>query len=97
MDGQSRGLPIAVCEVHVAYNAGVVGASGWREIRIGLIQAFTVMLPSVRFADSSPQRGEPDMATKLAEQDVGFGVEADAGARIGDVVLVRRPPSARRA
>ncbi len=37
------------------------------------------------------------MANKLAEQDVGFGVEADAGARIGDVVLVRRPPSARRA
>ena len=36
------------------------------------------------------------MANKLAEQDVGFGVEADAGARIGDVVLVHRPPSARR-
>ena len=41
-------------------------------MRIGLIQAFVVMLPSGRFAASSPQRGEPDIVHELTTQDTGL-------------------------
>ena len=34
-------------------------------MRIGLIQVFAVMLPSGRFAASSPPRGEPDIVHEL--------------------------------
>ena len=38
-------------------------------MRIGLIQTFVVMLPSDRFAASSPPRGEPDIVHELTTQD----------------------------
>ena len=53
-------------------------------MRIGLIQAFAAMLPSDRFAASSPQRGEPELlneshgmpAARLVHNEAGHAIQA---------------------